>query len=275
LYLTYFDDGGKGAVKVFGGIVLDHSRFSILEVMSGLIAVELVPPERREDFEFHASDLFAGTGVFKDVDEEKRRGALLRLAELPVLMAAPYVYSAVDMRRLQKGPARSASWVDMAFFMCACGADAIVSEYIAADIQRTLADPNKAIGVDRRLNLMIIDEPESEKDKGRIRSGFRSMRQRLVRVMQQQAGTEGVYTWEHRLQNSLDDLFFGSSADSIGLQVADVANWIMWRRLCDGIEDEFYEALMKGRVVCAKPEPEWTEFRHLYCTHEAASDASV
>src|SRR5687767_10499907 len=96
VFLTYLDDGGKGAVKIFGGIVMDHEMFHLLEGASALIGIDLVRPEHQEKFEFHASDLFAGTNAFEGIDAAKRHQALGQLLALPKHLHASYVYSAID-----------------------------------------------------------------------------------------------------------------------------------------------------------------------------------
>jgi hypothetical protein len=63
-------------------------------------------------------------------------------------------------------------------------------------------------------------------------------------------------------------MFFGDSADSTGLQVADACNYVMWRRLAEGIQDEFFDHLMTWHVLCAKPQPEWSLYRQLFLAHD-------
>lgn len=276
MFLTYLDDGGKGTVKVFGGIVVDASEFKTLEVMSGVVVAELVPPSRRTDFEFHASDLFLGTGSFAGIAEEDRHKALLNLISVPQLVRATYIYTAVDTQRLQKGPVRSAQWIDLGFFMVALGVDLMLRERGIATMKawmesdRTTPMPYEA---NRPLNLMIIDEPEQDKQRHLIRATFRELRGIVTRVIQpteQPISASGVsYSFTNRIVSSVDDVFFGSSSDSIGLQIADACNWVMWRHLADNIEDKFFNQLMlSGLVKCAKPEPEWAEYRQLYRAHD-------
>jgi hypothetical protein len=42
----------------------------------------------------------------------------------------------------------------------------------------------------------------------------------------------------------------------------------MWRRINAGIEDDFYHRLTGAKIVCAKPEPDWTTYRQLFKAHD-------
>ncbi len=190
VYLAYLDDGGKGKVKIFGGVLLPEDVYSHLEFQSAMIVHHLFSDEeQREEFkEFHASDLFAGAGAFTDVPEAVRHKALLDLVQMCGIFQLPYVYSAVDVEALKRGPMRSASWVDTAFFMVACGIDEqltqraderIKSWMVLPDEQKTLA----GLPPFRVTSLMVIDEPEQQAEKGKIRDSFRSIRRPLTQAL--------------------------------------------------------------------------------------------
>ena len=281
LHLTYLDDGGKGAIKILGGVIVPDESFPMLEAWASVIALDLVSYERREQFtEFHASALFVGAGVFADCPVEKRLEALRDLLRLTKSLGLSYVYSAIDAAALNRSPLRSASWIDVAFSMCARAID----EHLRAThdtamkdfVDQVKADPAKYQVMERPsipprpLNLMILDEPERPKDRERIRDTFRSLRHSEVSI-EQSSESGSTYRWSGaRLATPVDSVFFGSSADCIGLQVADVCNWTMWKHLCGEDVSDFYDVLMSGRIVCAKPEPEWTQYRHLFRTHEVS-----
>ena len=269
VFLTYLDDGGKDGIKVFGGVIVPMPWFTNFESSSAVVIAKLLPDERRETFdEFHASDLYAGTKTFEGLPEEGRYAAICELLQERARYSLTYVYSAIDMRRLQRAPVRSASWLDTAFFMCVRKIDELLRHQGFRNIEQWHKGHVMGITPAWPLNVMILDEPGNAADKHKIRSTFRLMRQTVVRSMRPIPGGGFQHSSETACQ--LDDLFFGSSADSIGLQVADVCNWVMWRYLRDRVEDDFYKALMKGDVVCAKHEPEWSDYRHLFLTHDDA-----
>jgi hypothetical protein len=58
-----------------------------------------------------------------------------------------------------------------------------------------------------------------------------------------------------------DDMYFGHSRDSIGIQIYDLCNYFVARKLkIRGNCERFYD-IVSERVVCAKMEPEWSQFR--------------
>jgi hypothetical protein len=249
VYLIYLDDGGKGNVLVFGGIVVDHRSFVGLEAAVGLLASKLMPPDEGDTLKrFHASNLFLGKDQFKDIPLPDCHEALRQLVRFPSNMNYAYIYSAIDKHQVERSPAGSANPYDMAFRMVASA----IEDFLRAQ----LPPPDSGIGGEYPLSLLIVDECDAA-IKGHIRRSFRQMRQQLRMPLTQ-----------NRLSHTVDDLFFGSSVCSVGLQVADACNYVMWRRLAENIEDDFFMELMKGQVICAKPQPEWSQFRQWFRAHD-------
>ena len=53
-------------------------------------------------------------------------------------------------------------------------------------------------------------------------------------------------------------MYFGDSADSIGIQMADLCNYVIHQKIKQRVEMEpFFETIGKN-VVCSKVEPEWS-----------------
>jgi hypothetical protein len=167
--------------------------------------------------------------------------------------------------------------------MCVCAIDSFLHAELMANVSEWAdrqAGGDETPFSDWPLTLIIIDEPEKG-DKGRIQSSFRSIRaplqkawRRIDEDVSREASddprSDGVSSFisTNRLRMPVDDVFFGNSANSIGLQIADVCNWVMWRHLSGDPAANFYERLMEGTVICAKPEPEWTQYRHLFRSHD-------
>lgn len=73
---------------------------------------------------------------------------------------------------------------------------------------------------------------------------------------------------EHsKLWLSHDDLYFGDSKSSIGIQIADLCCHVLLRYFRDGIQDEFLN-LIAPNLRCAKPEPYWSQCNHVLRSHE-------
>jgi Protein of unknown function (DUF3800) len=68
--------------------------------------------------------------------------------------------------------------------------------------------------------------------------------------------------------NICDDMYFGDSADSIGIQMADLCNYLIHQKIKQRVAIEpFFETIEKN-VVCSKVEPEWSQYKGIFVEHE-------
>jgi hypothetical protein len=72
-----------------------------------------------------------------------------------------------------------------------------------------------------------------------------------------------------------DSMYFGKSVDSVGLQFADAANWTIHRLLNGAETDGNILTEVRTVAICAKPEPDWTHYRHLFKDHADVSASSI
>jgi hypothetical protein len=260
VYLSYFDDGGKGQIKVFGGLVVDHRRYYLLERAVGFAIGPILGIKSDEEFELKGSDLIRGKGKCEPFPEQKRRAAVTELLQNIRTQEAAYIYSAVDTEALARSPVRSTNWMDLGFSMCALQVDEFIREEFGHLIKAAGTDREKYAQVEMPLSLIIVDDCDKE-PKDRIKKSYRRMRRRL------HVPSSGLA--DQQLRNVLDDMYFGDSAYSAGLQLADICNHIMWGHL-SGTEDDpkLYEALLACRVFSARHEPEWSQSRHLLRAHD-------
>ncbi|MFN2541280.1 MAG: hypothetical protein ABR514_03805, partial [Chthoniobacterales bacterium] len=100
----YIDESGistKDKVLVFAGVVVDPKRqyLKIAGEINDLIA-EFVPAEHRDNFSFHATDLFHGTGRTpfdrRTYPQDQAREALRQLATIPAKFCLPVVFGFVN-----------------------------------------------------------------------------------------------------------------------------------------------------------------------------------
>ena len=69
-------------------------------------------------------------------------------------------------------------------------------------------------------------------------------------------------------------MYFGDSKDSVGIQLADLCTYLMQRHLlktnpnAKDASDDFYK-MFSAQVICAKPEPEWSQYHELLVSHES------
>ena len=129
-----------------------------------------------------------------------------------------------------------ASPLDVAFRMCALG------------IEKQVARPGG-----EELCLFIMDDTKDARLKNQLKCSFSSLRKRF-----------GPPTWNSgRLWSVRDDMYFGASKDSVGIQIADLCNYFVARKLkMNGGGHSFYD-IFSDRVICSKIEPEWTQLERV------------
>lgn len=141
VYFVYFDDGGKDDIVIFGGIIVDHKTFNILEHEIAVVINRLIPEDQIDSFtEFHASELYRGLGVFENIDETQRHEAFRQILDCPRRYDCPYVYSAIQRRQLQKSVVSSAHPLDIGFKMCALAVETILRERITQQVKNAGLD---------------------------------------------------------------------------------------------------------------------------------------
>lgn len=233
VYLAYIDDSnqkrGKEQLQVLAAVILDDSNFRNVEIMSAAHVMDLIPEERIDSFkEFHATELYNGHGAFNGIDQEKRfeliHEILTELKEADV----PIIYGAVDVTKLRDGLLGSAEPADVAFRVCAAG----VNKWIENN------DP-------QQIAVLIADDSD-KKTKEHLLNSFRHLRERF----RPPEFSFGI------LNNIHDGMYFGSSTDSIGLQMADLCAYFIGRHLRGDTETEGQYSIIKDQVFYSERVPE-------------------
>ena len=244
VHLAYVDDtcsDKKSPIVVMGAVLIHDLFFSELEIRAGMIVEQLIPPDRLDDFkEFHAFELYGGDGVFEGIDETVRREAMSRLLHQVDSFNCPFIYSAVDKKKLIPHAFGTAEPLDVAFRMCVLQID----HWLRGRGNDTSCGPA----------IVICDDTRDTKLKETLRASFRKIRPKIMPPWE--FGRAGV-------GNIHDDMYFGSSKESIGIQLADVCTWVIQRSLRKGDVDDLYEEIAK-HTICSKVEPEWKQNREVF-----------
>ncbi len=271
--MAYLDESGidnPSPVLVYGGVLVPDTQFRLVEATVGSLVEHLIPADQVENFaEFHASQLFQGTGVFLSIDEPKRHDTIRRLLGLLSAFNLPYLYSAVDKEALARSQAITGGTepLDAAFRMCALGIEGWMgSRDVEPEDAITGTGTVRPFVVSPEVCVLVLDNVTEKPLRQKLISSFRALRVR----------NRGMHptTFTNRLWHIHDDMYFGESTMSVGIQVADLCNYFMMRRLRDHVEDEFYR-LIAPHAICVKPEPEWSQNRKFFRCHDDALDASV
>lgn len=244
VHLAYLDDSDTKAKpikwQVMSGVILEDKNFKLTEAGMYSVQQALVPPEKWDSFEeFHACELYGGHGVFSGIDQTVRFEAIRRLLTLIEVCSISVVYGAVDMGRLQREVYASADPLDISFRICAKG--------IQAWLSKTITGPTEDAIVERwmeELVILIVDECD-KKVRDSLQRSFRSLRP--PRMHRDQSPT--------RLFHFHDDMYFGDSRYSLGIQLADLCSYFIARHLAGDSEiDSFYD-MIRPHVVYSDTYP--------------------
>jgi hypothetical protein len=267
MHLAYLDDSQQqGSLAMFGAIVIPHGEFGWAERMHSIAVEQLFPADEVEEKfqEFHAYELFKGEGAFKGIDKAKRFDAITVLLMALRHYRLPFIYAAIDEKKLAKsalpqGLFETAHPLIPAFKLCLLGIEKWAQsqhDHLAGSVRIDYSDQY----------LLIVDETKDQELKKRLRNSYRLLR----------AARPYVVKAPNRLWHAHDAMYFGDSRDSVGIQLADLCTYFMQRQLsktdisAKDESDEFFK-MFSGQVICAKPEPEWTQYRELFLCHDAAS----
>lgn len=246
MQITYLDDTGsdkRSQIVLVGAVLIRDIWMRELEAVCGLVVEKLIPPEKIEKFtEFHAAELFNAKGLFDGVNKKICHKAFDAVLHQVERFDSPCIYSALKKNELNGSVIGSASAIDTAFRMCTHG----IQQWMADN------DPNG-------LALFIFDDTQDMELKRRLRASFREFRPRIMPP-----------DWEgaHRMLNIHDDMYFGPSVDSIGIQMADMCNYIIQQTIKQNIEAEPLFEIIRKNVICSKVEPNWSKYRHLFVEHQ-------
>jgi hypothetical protein len=238
MYLAYLDDSGttgkklddpKSPFQVVTAVLAKDEQFNSIEIIFSAIA-EMLPVHCRNSFrEFKAFDLFRGKGKFKDVDQDTRHKVLSHICQSVKGIHLPVFYGAVDKVKLKATPFASAHPLDIGFHCCALGIQ---------DWMRSHTKPHE-------VAVVVADDTTDADNKEALKGAFRRLRPKI----HPPDFLPGDLTQIH------DDMYFGDSRESVGIQMADVCGFFIARHLCQKAEAEGFYQLFAEQIVYEKVVP--------------------
>jgi len=276
VHLAYLDESQQqGAVAIFGAVLVPHGEFGMAERMHSIAIEQLFAPDEVEEKfqEFHAFELFKGEGAFKGIDEKKRFDAIRILLLTLRHSKLPFIYAAIDEKQLAKSALgnslfETADPLVPAFKLCTLGVEDWARAHHPQNVPGTVQiDYNDQY-------LLIADDTKNIELKKRLRHSYRLLRAARPYILKSpRSAMDPLSGSQNRLWHAHDAIYFGDSKESVGIQLADLCTYFMQRQLMkrdssakdDG--DQFYE-IFADQVVCAKPEPEWSQHRELLMCHK-------
>jgi hypothetical protein len=210
VYSVYVDDSGKDRiVQVMGAVMIPSDTFRLVEQQFGYIIQQILAhyPEvlSHRKFEFHATDMWNRNepwDMVSDIDINKIFSLLVQAIEY---IGRPCItYGRIDISTYECGQEGQRRRINATFERCC---------HSIADWFHNCAAPNE-------FGTMYYDDPNDTVIEGLLRKTYRALRLR--------ANTSPITTGV--LGCMSDDIYFGDSRESIGLQLADLCSWLIMRQ---------------------------------------------
>lgn len=242
MYLVYLDDSSDNKdFQIILAVIVPEQIFCGVEGYLSHLVDTLVPEQSREKFEFHASKMFHSQGEFSSLNRDTVLSIFSKCATIvqSERHGVEIVYGAVDMRSLRASHFATANPADIAFRLCLEGLEKRLES----------VNPKEQIGI------LICDDTEKQHIKKNMQQAYRAYRKRYKKL--------GVGSDIDSLPRLHDDLYFGDSAYSVGLQVADMCAFIVLRHL-EGMQDtEFIYEQISKKIFYSAIEPAGDGVRQL------------
>ena len=223
VHIVYLDDSEQRTIKgmryqVIGAVIIPDRDFPMIEQTLAYYVYEKVPEVPRMDFEFHASDLWNGNKPFQDIKTDERKRLFSECVRVLEEWKIPIVYGAVHLDKLYGTLFSTANPIDIAFRVCAKA----VEEWFCEQSPDGFG--------------LLISDNGNQHVRNTVANSFRQYRQ-LVRSSPPSRGL---------LAHIHDDMYFGDSSFSVGIQLADICTLLISRHLV-GYEDseELYQRIQK------------------------------
>jgi Protein of unknown function (DUF3800) len=227
VYLVYLDDsGGDAKYQVMTALIVPDTDFMTIEEYLAIVIDEFVPEEQRDTFEFHASAMFHSKPPFESLSRDDALKIFEKCATIVDGAPLKISYGAVNLRVLRSGLYATARPTDIAFRLCLKGVEQMFNDLAEASKHRY-----------QDFGILICDENQSVRND--LQKAFRANRRRLKSATH----TRGELAHLH------DDMYFGNSAYSVGIQLADICGFIILRHL-EGKEDTEYLFKMIEPHIC-------------------------
>lgn len=242
MYLVYCDDSGESKCaspfKSMCALIMKDEDFRLTEGYMGHIVHAVVPEEKREGFEFHASELFNGYGPFEGITREQAHRIFEMCVDAVRHDNSPIIYSYVDLNTLRKNIFASAVPLDIAFRLC------------LPEIERWFVEK-----APKDFGMLICDDTTERKIKEKLQDTFTSKRCPAKSEVHEYEGKSIVIEDRGELDHLHDSMYFGSSKHSRGIQLADVCSYII-KRHNDGCEEtEYLYKQLEPSIFSRKDEP--------------------
>lgn len=232
VYIAYVDDSkqdkNRDRFQVISAILIQDNGFAALEQELGYYLYELVQPLVGGEFEeFHASDLLNANGVFRNVTRKQAIEVFGNGVQTLWNLQIPVIYGAVNLNKLYASDYATANPVDMAFRLCL--------KLIEAWFQENRPG-NEAL---------LISDDGDKAVKNAMMNTFHVLRKPVVSSPPQRG----------ELSHLHDDMYFGASKFSKGIQLADLCALLIGRHLAGYADTEDLYKKLSEHIVASTIKP--------------------
>lgn len=241
-YLAYIDDSAvtdkRREHAVFAAVIVKDSEFKFLEGMSTNVKIWFADEMGIKAIdEFNAHNLFRGEGIFESIEEKKRFDCIQYLFEVVMDMAEmSVIYGSVNRTALDCMDIASVNPADVSFRKCVAGIDWWVASLSINN--------DGSIGQDE-LCILIMDDTADVQLKKMLRQSYRA----LTRSPNPRQAAKS------RLEHLHDDLYFGDSVDSVGLQCADACAYFIGLHLNEDQAGEHFYKMFEEKIKYSEVYP--------------------
>ena len=237
MYLVYLDDSGDEDFQMVGAVIVPEREFLLIETYLAETIDKLVPEEIRDKFEFHASALFNGKDVFAGIGHDAAIEIFKRCVTIVEGAPLVFIYGAVNTKKLRGGIYATARPIDIAFRACLNGLSGWFEKHI---------NPALTKWHEQQIGMFICDDTKNGALKTDLQKAFRAYRRQL----RSSSHERGLLKYVH------DDMYFGDSSYSVGIQLADVCSYIVLRHLQNKDDTEFLYRRLEPHLFYGITEPD-------------------
>lgn len=231
VYIAYLDDSRQDKTsarfQVIGAAMVEDMSFHALEQELGYSLYELVEPHVTGKFEeFHAADVLAGNPPFEKITRSHALQIFADGIKTVEDLSIKIVYGAVDLNKLYASNFATTNPIDMAFRICVKQIEAWFREH-------------------RPANAALLISDDGDKNvKNSMLNSFHVLR----RPVRSSPPVRGELSHLH------DDMYFGASKFSKGIQLADLCTLLIGRHLVYSDTEDLYQELSKS-IIASMIEP--------------------
>src|SRR5262245_26450284 len=194
---------GHSPIVMFGALIVPVGRFGYLSALHSTAVEQILPIDRMDEFkEFHACHLYRGTDIFEGIDETKRFNAIQVLLTAVHIEKLPFVYAAIDRKKIASSLFGTMRPLIAAFHMCLLG----IEDWATANHPDTTGGKGKVLDW-KDTFLCILDDFSDKNLKAQFKQTYRTLRTKHPFLP----------TSECRLWHAHDDMFFADSTDCLGV----------------------------------------------------------